>query len=151
MKKRFVDRRLIKPVLIAAHLLFLSMLLQNCASIMGFPTYFDFTTYKNLTYLKPEILMLYDSFATDQPDSEGVRAIRLKLGQMIEYEKGKGLQNAETARQCELINGMFERHVKDRMESGGPWSEEDLANSKENISEAFDIAISTENLKNKNE
>lgn len=150
MIKRNFDSGRIKRIPVAVHFFILWLLLQSCASFLGFPTYYDPTTYKNLTYLKPEVLMLYDSFATDEPDSNGLESIRLKFDQMIEYEIGKGKSNRETADQCKLIKGMFDRDVKDRLESGQPWREAHLNNKKENISEAFDLAISTENLKNKN-
>jgi hypothetical protein len=126
------------------------MLAANCASFFGFPSYYDATTYKNLTDLKPRVLLLYDTFTTDLPDTSEIREIRLKLDQMIEYEKGKGPPNKETTKQIELIKGMFEHHVEDRL-NGDKWSKIHLENNKENIAEAFYIAISTENLKNKNQ
>ena len=49
-----------------------------------------------------------------------------------------------------MIEEMFDRHVKDRI-TNGVWSETHLDNQKENIAEAFDIAIRTESLKNKND
>jgi len=45
---------------------------------------------------------------------------------------------------------MFKRHVKDRLEKG-KWTIEHFENVKTNIADAFDIAIQTERLKNKNE
>jgi len=45
---------------------------------------------------------------------------------------------------------MFERHVSDRLTTGR-WTTTHLNNQKQNIAEAFDIAIKTERLKNKNE
>jgi hypothetical protein len=55
----------------------------------------------------------------------------------------------ETYSQIDLIRNMFEGQVRDRMQNGS-WSEAHLHNQKVNISEAFDIAIQTEKLKNKN-
>ena len=69
---------------------------------------------------------------------------------MYEYEKGKGGKNKETYEQIRIIQNMFERHVNDRLNSG-TWSKINLDNLKKNIVDAFDIAIKTERLKNKNE
>lgn len=112
--------------------------------------YYDPTTYKNLTNLKPEVAALYESFVEEEIDKKAIAAIRLELAQAFEYERGKGENNHETARQIELIKKMFEAHVQERLKNG-KWSEANLQNKKENIEDAFDIAISTERLKNKNE
>ncbi|MBI3811104.1 MAG: hypothetical protein HY283_02705 [Nitrospirae bacterium] len=112
--------------------------------------YYDPTTYKNLTDLKPEVAAFYESFIEEEIDKKAIAAVRLKLAQVFEYEKGKGENNRETTRQIELIKKMFEAHVQERLKSGR-WSEANFQNKKENIEDAFDIAISTERLKNKNE
>jgi hypothetical protein len=112
--------------------------------------YYDPTTYKNLTDLKPEVAMLYESFIEEEIDLRAVAVVRLELAQAFEYERGKGESNHETARQIELIKKMFEAHVQERLKNG-KWTEANLQNKKENIEDAFDIAIGTERLKNKNE
>ncbi len=111
-------------------------------------TYFDTTTYKNLTEAKPQVALLYESFTGKDVDSISLKATRLRLRQMYEYEKGKGERNSETTAQIRIINDMFERHITDRLQKG-PWSSTDMMNKVENISDAFDLAISTEALKNK--
>ena len=126
------------------------MLFSSCASFLGFPSYYDATTYKNLTDNKAETLFLYDTFATDSIDEAKITAVRLKLAQAYEYEKGKGEKNKETREQLEIIQQMFGRHVSDRVKNG-KWPAVHLANQKTNLAEAFDIAIATERLKNKNE
>jgi len=131
-------------------LLCLALTQFSCASFLGFPSYFDATTYKSLTDLKAETLFLYDTFATDSLDEAEVTATRLKLAQIYEYEKGKGEQNKETREQVEIIQQMFGRHLGDRAKNG-KWSAVHLVNQKTNLAEAFDIAIATERLKNKNE
>lgn len=123
---------------------------SSCASFLGFPSYYDPTTYKNLTDLKAETIFLYDTFATDSLDEAKVTAVRLKLAQAYEYEKGKGEKNKETREQLEIIQHMFGQHVSDRVKSG-KWTPTHLGNQKTNLAEAFDIAIATERLKNKNE
>jgi len=149
-----VDKRFDRSYVRVVHLLLIaiqiSILITGCAQWFGFPAYFDATTYKNLTDLKPQIQMLYDTFTQNEIDEKRIESIRLKLAQMYEYEKGKGERNKETMLQIGIIQNMFERHIGDRIESG-TWTELHAGNLKENISEAFDIAISTENLKNKNE
>jgi hypothetical protein len=115
-----------------------------------FISYYDPTTYKNLTDLKPEVVFLYQGFVDSSIDLEKIGEIRLRLAQVYEYEKGKGLKNKETYEQLEIIQNMFERHVKNRLEEG-KWTKDHLENVKTNIEEAFDIAIQTEILKNKNE
>ncbi|MGQ0810459.1 MAG: hypothetical protein ACT4OO_04455 [Nitrospiraceae bacterium] len=121
-----------------------------CAPLLGFPTYYDPTSYKNLTDLKAEVLFLYDTFTTDALDDNRLAATRLKLAQAYEYEKGKGEKNKETREQIEILQQMFDRHVAGRRKTG-QWSATHMQNQKTNIAEAFDIAISTERLKNKNE
>jgi len=132
----------------AACLLLILMYLSGCAHVLGAITYFDPTTYKNLTDLKPEVTALYDTFTGDTVDNGQISAICLKLAQMYEYEKGKGEKNKETYTQIRIIQTMFEKHVSDRLRDG-KWSMTHANNQKETIAEAFDIAIKTEALKNK--
>ncbi|MCD6594407.1 hypothetical protein J7L68_01855 [bacterium] len=148
MKKIMKKRNLLTPVLFIFLLVCLSGLyLQGCAATRT--SYYDPTTYKNLTYIKPQVLLLYETFTSEEIDTMLIDNIRLKLAQIYEYEKGKD-NNSETTRQIQKIQEMFERHVKDRFEKG-KWTKEHLENEKENIEEAFDIAIKTERAKNKNE
>jgi len=147
MKQIMRKRNLFTPVLFIFLLVCLSGLyLQGCAATRI--SYFDQTTYKNLTDIKPQVLLLYETFTNEEIDTMLIDNIRLKLAQTYEYEKGKD-NNSETTRQIKKIQEMFERHVKDRFEKG-KWTKEHLENKKENIEEAFDIAIKTERAKNKN-
>ena len=143
-----IKHHLLKKLTVA-NLLFLLLYLSGCA-LFGFVTYYDPTTYKNLTDLKPEVIVLYETFTGDSVDTDKIAAIRLKLAQIYEYENGKGAKNIETTRQIKIIQEIFERHVNDRIKNG-KWNETHLNNQKRNIAEAFDIAIQTERLKNKNE
>jgi len=122
---------------------------QGCG-LFGGITYYDTTTYKNLTENKAEVVSLYESFTEAKVDSAAVRSVKLKLSKMYEYEKGKGSKNQETVKQIEIIRETFERHVSERLQQGR-WSDTNMQNKAENISEAFDIAIQTEALKNKAE
>jgi len=154
MKANFFRSRKLKNYLlqklIVVSLLFLSLYFLGCAYLSGRVTYYDPITYKSLTDLKPEVIALYDTFTGDSIDTSKIAAVRLKLAQMFEYENGKGAKNIETTKQVKIIQEMFERHVEDRIKNG-KWNETHLNNQKQNITEAFDMAIQTERLKNKNE
>ena len=141
--------RQLKLLILSILLTLLFFLIAGCSSL-GFITYYDPTTYKSLTDLKPEVLALYDTFTNNAMSDDTIHAIRLKLAQIYEYEKGKGDKNEETYKQIRIIQKMFERHMQDRI-NNGLWDETHLNNTKKNISDAFDIAIKTERLKNKNE
>lgn len=133
--------------LIGALLLLFS--LSGCAHMFGL-AYYDPTTYKSLTDLKPEVKALYDTFTKEIVNAEKIDSVRLKLAQIYEYEKGKGEKNADTTKQIKIIQEMLERHVNSLL-TQGKWNYSHLINQKENMAEAFDIAIQTERLKNKNE
>lgn len=109
---------------------------------------FDNTTYTNLTQVKPLVFDLYDQFTKDVSEAElraMARELLLRLQQMYEYEVGKE-GNIATAKQLEIVLGMFMRHVTNRWERG-VWSVTHAQNNKELIGEALDIAIDTEGLK----
>jgi hypothetical protein len=153
MKERYISAhfnacRSLSKIAVAFLLLSVLLYLSGCAHI-GI-TYYDPTTYKNLTDLKPEVTALYDTFTGDTIDNDKISAIRMKLAQMYEYEKGKGERNKETYLQINKIQDMFERHVSDRLKDG-KWNSAHANNQKQIISDAFDIAIETEAKKNKNE
>jgi hypothetical protein len=145
-KKRF-DLRAITAVWAV---LLLATWCTGCVETFGGITYYDPTTYKNMTDLKPEVLMLYDTFTSDPVDAARVFDVRLKFAQAYEYEKGKGDKNRETYEQISIIQRMFERHIAERTRDG-KWNEANLSNKKENIGAAFDTAIRTERSKNKND
>jgi hypothetical protein len=133
------------PVFIVA----LALLVSGCSLFQGI-TYYDPTTYKNLTDLKPEVTMLYETFVSDEPDTLWIRSIRLRLAKMYEYEKGKGEKNKETAEQIKIIRENFDEDVSYRRRSG-PWSETHKQNAMRFMAGYFDTAIKTEASKNKNE
>src|SRR3990172_1543500 len=120
--------------------------LAGCASVPWSPPSYDSATYKSLTDLKPEVILLYKTFGGEELKAGKIEAVRLRLAQIYEYERGKGEEGIESVRQIEIIQRMFERDVKDRMETGR-WGEAHLANQRQGITEAFDIAIQTERLK----
>jgi len=132
------------------HLFALAVILCGCAGIFSGISYFDPTTYKNLTDLKVEVLALYDTFTGDSLNTSQIASIRLKLAQVYEYENGKGEKNKETREQVKIIQNIFNDHLNERL-SGAKWNQPHLGNQKQIIAQAFDIAIQTEMLKNKNE
>ena len=134
----------LKSSIFIFYLLFIIIILNSCSGL--FIRRYDYTTYKNLTDSKPEVAALYMTFINDSLNLKQMAAVRLKIAQMCEYEKGKGVKYIETIKQIEIIKNMFERHVKDRLEKGR-WSETRLNSIKQNIEEAFDIAIQTEGLR----
>lgn len=125
----------------------LAISLSGCPGLQL--AYYDPTTFHSLTALKPRVLFLYESFTQDPLPEEKIAEITLKLAQIYEYEKGKGDPNRETAQQVQKILEMFGRHVENRKQ--GKWSKTFMVDAKQNVSDAFDLAIRTERLKNKNE
>ncbi len=132
-------------------LFFLLMVFTGCSRLKGI-SYYDLTTYKNLTEIKPQVLALYQSFGEVEMDSTElkaeIQATRLRLAQMYEYEKGKGDKNTPTADQIKIIQEAFEDHVKHRLKKD-VWKPFDVEDFSENMADLFDIAIKTENSKNK--
>ena len=124
--------------------------LTACSSIAI--TYYDATTYTQLTSLKAETTILVESFDT-KPFSDNqakIEATTLTLKKAYEYEKGKGNPNSDTTKQFDKITGLFMEDVKDYKENGpGALGLKYFQQAAIVLGQAFDIAISTENLKNK--
>jgi hypothetical protein len=129
----------------------LALLAGACAIPIS---YYDATTYKNLTDLKVETTTLIASFDTKavSENEAKIADVAMKLDKAYEYEKGKGNANSGTMIQLEKIKGMFEKDVEDYRK---PQKEKDdlgrkfFSEAARLLGQAFDIAISTENLKNK--
>jgi len=67
---------------------------------------------------------------------------------ILSYERSKGNNNLPTIKQIEIIQKMFNRHIKERL-SQGRWTIQ-YANIKlNNILTAIDVAIQSELSKNK--
>jgi hypothetical protein len=116
-------------------------------------SYYDATTYKNLVDLKVETTMLVASFDSKAvADNEGkISDVAMKLQKAYEYEKGKGNANSGTMIQLEKIKGMFESDIDDyrSKDPKGTLGRKFFREAATLLGQAFDIAISTENLKNK--
>lgn len=139
-----------------AHLYFVhALILLGLSACAGIPiSYYDATTYTQLTSLKAETTTLVESFDS-KPYAENqakIEATTLNLEKAYEYEKGKAEPNSDTTKQFDKIKELFMDDVKEYKgkESGhetlGPkyFKEASVV-----LGQAFDIAISTENLKNK--
>jgi hypothetical protein len=125
------------------------------AACSGIPiSYYDATTYTQLTALKAEISTLVEVFdAKPAAQNEAkIEALLLSLRKAYEYERGKGSPNSDTARQFDKIVKLFNdivaesRANPDSAKSLGPRY---FRESAVVLGQAFDIAIATENAKNK--
>jgi hypothetical protein len=129
---------------------FLALLLQGCITVPI--SYYDAATYKNLTSLKAETMLLVEKFDS-KPVLEmeaKIEDVTLKLRQAYEYEIGKGNPNSDTARQFKIIVNLFNEDVTDFQDSGpGGLGPKFFQEASVVLGQAFDIAIETENLKNK--
>lgn len=138
----------IGSLFIISILLFLT--LQGCS---GIPiSYYDATTYTQLTALKAETTTLVESFDTKPvSDNEGnIEKTKLDLRKAYEYEAGKGKPNSDTTKQFKKIIGLFEEDVKDYRENGPKeLGDKYFREASVVLGQAFDIAIATENQKNK--
>ena len=149
--KYLLDAR--NPVkVVSLHIMSLVFLLSLVACA-GVPiSYYDATTYRNLTSLKAETTTLVESFDT-VPYAENQNKIEdttLNFKKAYEYEKGKGEPNSDTATQFDKIYGLFVDDVNDYKENEqGELGKKYFQEAARVLGQAFDIAISTENLKNK--
>ena len=129
---------------------FLLLSLSACVTVPV--TYFDIATYANLTGLKAEMTLLVESFDyRSYEDNAGrIEDAVLNFRKAYEFEKGKGADNSDTVKQFDKIYGLFADDVKDYRESGpGAFGAVYFQEAAKVLGEAFDIAISTEYLKNK--
>lgn len=136
-------------LVIITSMLLTSTWLAGCAIPI---TYHDAATYKNLTDLKAEAVMLVETFDTKPfaGNEAAIADITLKYRKAYEYEKGKGKPNSDTMKQFDEVWKLLNGDIADYRENGnatlGPkyFSEAAVV-----LGQAFDIVIATENLKNK--
>jgi len=135
--------------ILVASMLITSICLTSCAIPI---IYHDAATYKNLTDLKAEAVILVETFDTKpfSANEAAVADITLKFRKAYEYEKGKGIANNDTLKQFDEIWKLLNGDITDYRENGnatlGPKYFQEAARV---LGQAFDIAIATENLKNK--
>jgi len=142
-----------KPGYLVKFILIGVAILVAIAGCTGIPlSYYDSTTYKNLTNLKVETTMLVASFDSKSVNKNAnrIEKVTMSLRKAYEYEKGKGKSNSDTMRQFRKIVKLFESDVKDYRENGPKnLGKKYFREAAVVLGQAFDIAISTENLKNK--
>lgn len=115
-------------------------------------SYYDATTYKHLTELKAETVLLVESFDTTtvEGNKNKIDNTILNLRKAYEYEKGKGKPNSDTTVQLEKIVKLFNEDVNEYQKDGpGHLGKKYFSEAAIVLGQAFDIAISTENVKNK--
>lgn len=137
------------PAWAASFLLPLLLVVQACTIPIS---YYDATTYTQLTSLKVEMTSLVASFDTVEvaANEAKIDATTLEFRKALEYERGKGEPNSDTAAQFEKILELFTEDVKDyRDGTSEPLGPKYFQEAAVVLGQAFDIAISTENLKNK--
>ena len=141
---------MLNPVSVLLSIVLLLLSLFGCA---GIPiSYYDATTYTHLTELKVETTFLVQSFDTKKviKNKRKIEEVTISLKKAYEYEKGKGEPNSDTVKQFTEIIKLFNDDVKEYRENGP----EILGNKYFQeaavvLGQAFDIAIATENEKNK--
>jgi hypothetical protein len=143
-----IDRWKYVFVLVAC-LLLTSTWLISCSIPI---TYHDAATYKNLTDLKAEAVMLVETFDTKPfaGNEAAIADITLKFRKAYEYEKGKGKPNNDTLKQFDEVWKLLNGDIADYRENGNATlGAKYFREAAMVLGQAFDIAIATENLKNK--
>jgi hypothetical protein len=130
----------------------LLLLLAACAIPI---TYRDQVTYDRLCDLKVECLDVVERLAgigaVDASLATTIHEARLGVRKLVVRETGKGDDNADTTKQVQLIQSLFEDDL-DEFRKGdvarrlGPKYAEE---ARKELADAFDVAIATEALKNK--
>lgn len=143
-------RGCVQKFLCTLHGLLLAVVLAACQSIPI--SYYDATTYTNLTNLKAETTALIETFdkKTFTQNESKIEGTTLNLRKAYEYEKGKGAPNSDTAQQLEIVAKLYADTINEYKDNGpkilGPKYFQEAARA---LGQAFDIAIATENVKNK--
>jgi len=139
------NKRLYRTQTKAGILLLLLIFLAGC---VHFISDYDTYSYKNLTDLKAETLVLLDAFA-ENPKSpncaEKMDELKLHLEKAYQYEKGKKL-NDNTIAQLGEIRKMVDGMIAVLKKQGG-FTATYLEEKRLQLEEAFDMAIATESIK----
>lgn len=142
---------MLKRLVLPRWLLTLSIALTVAACAVPL-TYYDATTYKTLTDLKVDATELVGSFDSVAVRESGpaINGTRIRMLKALEYEKGKGSDNQDTADQITLLLQLYDEAVKDYRASGPNPRLNDYRERARQLAQAFDTAISTEAAKNRN-
>ena len=146
---QFHDTFLRQLFVLLLSMLLASTWLTSCSIPLS---YRDAITYKYLTDLKAEAMTLVESFDT-KPIAQNQAAIEnatLEFRKALEYEKGKGKANNNTIEQLDKIRGLLNDDIKDYRENGNTTlGQKYFHEAARVLGQAFDMAIETENMKNK--
>jgi hypothetical protein len=118
-------------------------------------TMHDPVTFERLCDLKVECLDLLDRLERaarlDERTAEEVHRARLGVRKLVEREAAKGGDNAETTAQIRKIQELFEDDLDEflRGDLTGRLGAGYAAQARSQLAQAFDIAIATEALKNR--
>ena len=141
---------MIKHITISSIYALVLLFLTACS---GIPiSYYDATTYQQLTSLKAETTTLVESFDKKlySENESKIEATTLNFKKAYEYEKGKEEPNSDTAKQFDKILGLYSEDVAEYKEHGpGKFGPKYFSEAAVTLGQAFDIAITTENSKNK--
>ncbi len=131
-------------------LAFLFLLSLNACTVPL--SYFDNTTYRNLTSLKVDTTMLVHSFdeISVKDNKEKINLVMIEFLKAYEYEKGKGKKNNETIVQMDKLIRLLKDDIANYREAGpGTLGKKYFQEAATILSQGFDIAIATENAKNR--
>jgi hypothetical protein len=145
---RALSRHGASPEHRVAAVLLLSVCIASCAIPIS---YYDVTTYQNLTDLKAETTMLVKSFDTVEfaQNEARIQVVHLDFLKAYEYEKGKGADNSATMTQFAKILALFEDDLSEYQQNGSrTLGAKYFGEAAIVLGQAFDIAIATENSKN---
>jgi hypothetical protein len=128
------------------HIALFALLIYGCQYV----SYFDSISYKNLTDLKGEMKVAFQSFSVNgaggEQDLGTLKKFKIESSKGYEYEKGKN-KNDDTIAQWKIIDSLVEETVQ-RFKSQNNELSAGYCEAKWEILEtAFDIAIATENGK----
>ncbi len=126
------------------------LLLAACAGVPV--SYYDATTYANLVDLKVDTTLLVGTFDTTRlkENQTQIAAVSRNLKRAYEYERGKGDPNSDTVKQLDIIMNLFNEDVQTYRDNGpGTLGKRYFQEAAGVLGQAFDIAIATENEKNK--
>src|SRR5262245_6780972 len=152
-----IDPRTVRPHatgwLATLRWLLASLLVLQACSIPV--TMHDPVTFERLCDLKVDCLQLVDRLARisngDAAAAAEVHRVRLGVRKLVARESAKGSDNEETTKQITKIQELFEDDLEEFFQGNvdGRLGAGYAAQSRAQLGEAFDIAISTEALKNK--
>jgi hypothetical protein len=109
---------------------------------------YDVVTYKGLTDLKAETMLFLENIDGGKPYSEYAgkfEDLQLQIEKVYEYEKGKRL-NDDTIAQVGEVRAMLQEMIK-RYQEQNQLNSIYLQEKKQQLEAAFDLTITTENLK----